>query len=67
MAIELSEDIITEKVAKHGSEGVVLTAGQWIHYESGDPASPVLLFLAQVPAGKVWKLTANVYIEETDA
>jgi hypothetical protein len=67
MAIILREDTIIAKTTKSGSEAVEIPAGQWIHYRYGAPEAPVDILLAQVPAGKKWKLTANVYIEELDA
>ena len=67
MAIVLTSEIIYPKVSKQGSEIVNIPAGQWIHYRYGTPQAPIDILLAQVPAGKKWKLTANVYIEETDA
>ncbi len=67
MAITLETDTITAKTTKKGSESVEISAGQWIHYRYGTPEAPVDILLSQVPAGKKWKLTANVYIEETDA
>jgi len=67
MAITLQTDTIVAKVSKSGTEVIDLPAGHWINYRYGTPENPVDLFLAQVPAGKKWKLTANVYIEETDA
>ena len=67
MAITLITDIITAKVSQHGSQTVEIPAGQWIHYRYGTVQAPVDILLAQVPAGKKWKLTANVYIEKTDA
>ena len=67
MAISLTTDTIIAKVSKTGSESIEIPAGQWINYRYGTPENPIDLLLAQVPAGKKWKLTANVYIEETDA
>jgi hypothetical protein len=67
MAITLETDTIVAKTTKKGYELIELPAGQWIHYRYGTPEAPVDILLAQVPAGKKWKLTANVYIEETDA
>ena len=67
MPITLTASTITEKVSKYGSETVEIPAGQWIHYRYGTVGAPVDILLTQVPAGKKWKLTANVYIEETDA
>jgi len=67
MAITLEVDTITPKVTKKGSEMVDILAGQWIHYCYGTPEAPVDILLEQVPEGKKWRLTANVYIEETDA
>lgn len=67
MAIELHTETITSKTTKSGFEMVEIPAGQWIQYRYGTPESPTDILLAQVPAGKKWKLTANVYIEEVDA
>ena len=67
MAIALSEDVITAKISKRGSEFVDVPAGHWLHYEYGTPELPVQVLIAQVPAGKKWKVTMSVYVEETDA
>ena len=67
MAITLETDTIIAKTTIKGSESVELPAGHWINYRYGTPEAPVDLLLAQVPAGKKWRLTANVYIEELDA
>jgi hypothetical protein len=67
MAIELHAETIVAKTTKSGSEMVEIPAGQWVNYRYGTPESPVDILLAQVPAGKKWRLTANVYIEELDA
>jgi hypothetical protein len=67
MAIVLEEKIIQAKIIKSGHEEIELPAGQWIEYRYGTPEAPTVLLQAQVPAGKKWKLTANVYIEELDA
>jgi hypothetical protein len=67
MAITLETDTITAKTTKHGSGTVDISEGQWISYSYGNIKELKELLLAQVPKGKKWKLTANVYIEETDA
>ena len=67
MAITLETDTITAKTTKKGSESIEIPAGQWIEYRYGTPEAPIVILQQQVPAGKKWKLTANVYIEETDA
>ena len=67
MAIELKTDVIIAKTTKYGNESVDVVAGQWVNYRYGSPENPIDILLAQVPTGKKWKLTANVYIEETDA
>jgi len=67
LAITLDTDTIIAKTTKSGSEIIEIPAGQWIHYRYGSPSSPVDILLAQVPAGKKWILTANVYIQEMDA
>ena len=67
MAIALSEDIITAKISKRGSEFIEVPAGHWIHYEYGTPEAPVHVMVEQVPVGKKWKVTMSVYIEETDS
>jgi len=67
MAIILSMETISAKISKHGSEAVDVPAGHWIHYEYGVPEAPVHVMVEQVPVGKKWKVTMNVYIEETDA
>ena len=66
MAITLAIDTIVAKVSKHGAYTVEIPAGQWVNYRYGSPENPVDILLEQVPAGKKWVLTANVYIEETD-
>jgi hypothetical protein len=65
--ITLNTDAIIAKTSKNGSETVEIPAGQWIEYRYGTPEAPIVILQQQVPAGKKWKLTANVYIEETDA
>lgn len=67
MPIALSEDTITAKLSKRGSEIVDVPAEHWLHYEYGVPEAPVQVLIAQVPVGKKWKVTMSVYIEETDA
>lgn len=67
MAITLEVDSIIAKTVKRGAEVINLSAGEWIHYRYGDPSNPTVILLEQVPAGKAWRLTANIYIEETDA
>ena len=67
MPIVLSEDTITAKLSKRGAEIVDVPAEHWLHYEYGTPEVPVQVLIAQVPAGKKWKVTMSVYIEETDA
>lgn len=67
MAITVQTDIILAQTATHGSEMVDMSAEQWIEFRYGTPENPINIYLAQVPAGKKWKLTASVYIEETDA
>lgn len=67
MPIALSEDIITAKLSKRGSEIVDVPSEHWLHYEYGVSEAPVQVLIAQVPAGKKWKVTMSVYIEETDA
>ena len=67
MAITLETDTITAKTTKKGSELIEVPAGHWLHYEYGTPEVPVQVLVQQVPEGKKWKVTMNVYIEETDA
>jgi membrane-anchored protein YejM (alkaline phosphatase superfamily) len=67
MPIVLSEDTIIAKTSKHGAEFMEVPAEHWLHYEYGTPEAPVQVLIAQVPAGKKWKVTMSVYIEETDA
>ena len=67
MAITLVTDTIVAKVSKHGTETVEIPAGQWIQYRYGTPENPVDSLLIQVPEGKKWSVTMNIYIEETDA
>lgn len=67
MSITLITDSITAKVIKSGNSTIEIPAGQWINVRYGTPENPIDLLLEQVPAGKKWKLTANVYIEETNA
>jgi len=68
MAIILSMETISAKISKHGTEFIdVLPTGHWLHYEYGVPEAPVQVMVEQVPVGKKWRVTMNVYIEETDA
>jgi hypothetical protein len=67
MAITLEVDTISAKVTKKGSERIEVPAGQWVHYRYGTPQNPTEALLTQVPAGKKWIVTMNVYIEELDA
>ncbi|MDD2680393.1 MAG: hypothetical protein PHO03_06315 [Candidatus Omnitrophica bacterium] len=67
MAITLETDTITAKTTKKGYEIIELKEGQYILYAYGDPKEPKEILSAEVPKGKKWRLTANVYIEETDA
>jgi hypothetical protein len=67
MAITLETDTITAKTTKKGSERLEVPAGHWIHYEYGVPEAPVHVLVEQVPVGKQWIVTMNVYIEEIDA
>jgi hypothetical protein len=67
MAITLEEKSILPRTIKLGTEEIEASAERWLHYEYGTPEAPVQVLIAQVPAGKKWKVTMSVYIEETDA
>lgn len=65
--ITLIEDTIVAKTTKHGHETITLPAGQWIQIRYGTPNNQTDMILLQVPQGKQWVLTANLYIEENTA
>ena len=65
MAITFVIDTILAKVAKHGSETIDLAVGKHIKIETSPQGVEILD--AVVPAGKKWRVTISVYIEETDA
>jgi len=65
MAITLATESLPQRTTKQGSGMVTATAGQILSIETS-PAGEELLN-AEVPAGKVWQVTVNVSIQETDA
>jgi len=53
--------------AKYAAGSVDLTAGQWVRIQTGAADAPVTQLQVQVPAGKTWKVSFVVEIEEQDA
>jgi len=62
-AIELIEDSLPARTTFQGSTSVSLAAGKNLKIETS-PAGEELLN-ADVPAGKTWAVTVNVYVQET--
>lgn len=67
VAIIIEEKLIPARAIRTGQEELELPAGQWVSYRYGTPENPVDSLLIQVPVGKKWNVTMNVYIEELDA
>jgi len=63
MAITLNEEALPARTTKSGSGTVTASAGQSLKIETS-PRGEELLD-AEVPAGKSWTVTVNVYIVET--
>ena len=65
MPLILDPEEITAKTVYSGFEEIELSAGQKFQIRHGNLGNPVEMYLGTVPQGKKWKLTASIYIEET--
>lgn len=65
MAMTLSEESRPARMSLTGTETVLAPAGKFVKIETAPDGVEILN--AEVPAGKAWTVTVNVYIVETDA
>jgi hypothetical protein len=64
MAITLATEALPARTTKTGSETFTVAAGKDVEVAYWAPGK-VRALQATVPAGKTWRVTVNVYIQET--
>ena len=64
MAMTLSEESRPARTSLTGTETVLVLAGKSVKIETTPDGVEILD--AEVPAGKAWTVTVNVYIVQTD-